>query len=267
VKVFLEMLAVLLALLIASALISPRRVHAQAAPGPLPPAAPKDASSSAAAAKSQLAPPPHTTLSGTWKLNPDDSDDGQKKMEQARGNRGGHGGPGGYPGGYPGGGYPGGGMGGHHSGHMNDQDRDAMREVLEPSDTLTLVKQDAELDLTDSNGRKRVFYTDGRKLQKSKDENYKEIKAHWHVNELVSDEKTPRGSDLSRTFELGPEGQQLYETIRFHTGRENSLVVIRYVYDLAEPVNPSSVAPPQTKSAHPTAPQSSPQFRFDSLSP
>lgn len=45
-KTLLQMLAVLLGLLIASALISPRRVHAQAAPGPMAPAASKDAPAS-----------------------------------------------------------------------------------------------------------------------------------------------------------------------------------------------------------------------------
>jgi hypothetical protein len=198
------------------------------------PVAPKDSPASAAARpNSQPAPPPNTTLSGTWKFNNDESDDGEKKLEQARANRS-------NSGGYPGGGYPGGGpgitLGGHHG--MGGEDSQGMSEYLNPADNITVVKQDAELDVTGSDGRKRDFFTDGRKLQKSKDDNYKEIKAHWHDGDLVSQEKTPRGADLSRTFELASEGHQLYETIRFTLGRSNSLVVIRYVYDLVQPTKP-----------------------------
>lgn len=197
------------------------------------PVAPKDTPSAAAQPNPQPAPPPHTTLSGTWKFNTDESDDGEKKLEQARANRN-------NTGGYPGGGYPGGGpgisIGGHHG--TGGDDSQGMSEYLNPADTITVVKQDAELDVTGSDGRKRDFFTDGRKLQKSKDDNYKEIKAHWHDSDLVSQEKTPRGADLSRTFELGSEGQRLYETIRFTLGRSNSLVVIRYVYDLVQPTKP-----------------------------
>jgi len=36
--------------------------------------------------------------------------------------------------------------------------------------------------------------TDGRKLQKSKDENYQEIAAKFDGTRLVSDEKDPRGN-------------------------------------------------------------------------
>jgi hypothetical protein len=77
--------------------------------------------------------------------------------------------------------------------------------------------------------------TDGRKLQKSKDESYQEIAAKFEGNRLVSDEKDPRGNKMSRTFELSEDGRQLYETLHMMAGRDNASRVIRYVYDIPIP--------------------------------
>jgi hypothetical protein len=217
------------AFLFVAGIASPGILCAQATPGPIAPATPKEPSPSAQPNdKSSL--PPNTTLSGTWKLNTDDSDDGRKKLQQARSHSGG--GHGGYPGGYPGGGMHGGGNGG---GRLSEDDRDRLRELVDPASRLTLVRKDSELDLTDDMDRKRVFITDGRKPEKSKDDSYQEIPAQWKSGAIVSNEKDPRGGKLSRTFELGQEGHQLYETIRMNGARSGSTVVIRYVYDLVPP--------------------------------
>ena len=90
----------------------------------------------------------------------------------------------------------------------------------------------AEVDLVDDRDRKRAFMTDGRKLQKSKDENYQEVAAKFDGNRLVSDEKDPLGNKMSRTFELSEDGRQLYETLHMTVGRNNTPRVIRYVYDI-----------------------------------
>jgi hypothetical protein len=105
---------------------------------------------------------------------------------------------------------------------------------MRPSSTLTFSQKDKEFDLTEDQGRKRAFFTDGRKLQKSKDESYEEIAAHGDATRLVSDEKTPLGGKLSRTFELSPDGTQLFETIQMENTRSNSPVSFRYVYDVAK---------------------------------
>lgn len=105
---------------------------------------------------------------------------------------------------------------------------------MRPASSLTFSQKDKEFDLTEDQGRKRAFFTDGRKLQKSKDESYEEIAAHGDAIRLVSDEKTPRGGKLSRTFELSPDGTQLYETIQMENNRANSPASFRYVYDAAK---------------------------------
>ena len=186
-------------------------------PGPTPTANPAPLSA------------PRTTILGAWKFNPDDSDDPRKRREDSRDPNGGYGGGCGRMGG----GYPGGGHGGYgrRSGE-SDEERQKMRELFTPAKAITLSMTGAEVDLVDDRDRKRAFMTDGRKLQKSKDENYHEIAAKFDGTRLVSDEKDPRGNKMSRTFELSSDGRQLYETLHMTTGRNNTALVIRYVYDM-----------------------------------
>ena len=215
----------------------PQIMHAQAPAGPMPAAEPQPSSMPAAKPlRQQPEVRPRTSIFGAWKLNKDDSDDAQKKMQEARGSdrQGRSGGGGGVR---MGGGIPGmGGYGGHRRGGQendSDQERQGMHELLNPARSLFLgeARKDAETDLFDDQDRKRAFFTDGRKLQKSKDDKYQEIAAHWDGTRLVTDEKSPRGGKMSRVFELSPDGKQLYETLHLTTGRSNTPVVIRYAYD------------------------------------
>jgi len=105
--------------------------------------------------------------------------------------------------------------------------------LIRPANSLTITLKEAEVDLTDDHNHKLVFYTDGRKLQNPKDETYREITAHWEGNRLVSDEKSPQGSKMSRSFELSVDCTQTYETMRLDSSRSHSPLVIRYVYDAA----------------------------------
>jgi hypothetical protein len=111
-----------------------------------------------------------------------------------------------------------------------------MQELLNPSRSLTVAeaKKDVEIDMFDDQERKSAFFTDGRKLQKTKDGNSQEIAAHWDGNRLVTDEKSPSGRKMSRTYELSYDGTQLYETLQLTRGRADSQISIRYVYDQAE---------------------------------
>jgi hypothetical protein len=90
----------------------------------------------------------------------------------------------------------------------------------------------AEVDLVDDRDRKRAIMTDGRKLQKSKDPNYQQIAGKFDGNRLVTQERSPRGDKMRRTFELSLDGRQLYETLHMTTGRSNTPLVVRFVYDI-----------------------------------
>ena len=229
------------ALMGASCLAAPAFTRAQAPPGPLPQTESQDAPPPPPRPQVQKpAVQPRTSIFGEWKLDRDDSDDPRKKMQDAQNSQGngGYGGNRRMGGGYPGGGYPGGGgggYGGHRMGQQNesDEDRQRMQELLSPASTLNVAeaKKDVEVDLFDDQQRKRALFTDGRKVQKSKDANYQEIAAHWDGKRLTTDEKNPHGGKMSRTYELSYDGTQLYETLNMTTGRSNTPVVIRYVYD------------------------------------
>jgi hypothetical protein len=134
-------------------------------------------------------------------------------------------------------GMGGGPYGGHRGGgNESDEDRERMQEVVNPSRALTVAeaKKDVEIDVFDDQQRKTAIFTDGRKLEKTKDNTTQEIAAHWDGNRLVTDEKTPKGQKMSRTYELSYDGTQLYETLRLTRGRSNSQASIRYVYDQAD---------------------------------
>ena len=210
---------------------------AQAPAGPLPAAQPQPPSAPNARPQEQSAPvKPRTSILGAWKLNRDESDDPRKKMQEARGGNGGGGGRGGVRMGIPGmGGGPYGGRRGG-GGSESDEDRQRMQEFMNPSRSLTVAeaKKDVEIDMFDDQERKSALFTDGRKLQKTKDNTTQEIAAHWDGNRLVTDEKSPSGRKISRTYELSYDGMQLYETLRLTRGRSDSQTSIRYVYDQAD---------------------------------
>jgi hypothetical protein len=207
---------------------------AQAPSGPITAAPTQPAPAAPAnAANPAPAPPPRTTILGGWKFNPDHSDDPSKRKQDSGDSNGGYGGGRGHMGGgYPGGGH--GGYGGRRDGE-SDEEREKMRELFTPAKSITLSMTGAEVDLVDDRDRKWAFMTDGRKLQKSKNENYREIAAKFEGKRLVSDEKDSHGNKMSRTFELSSDGRQLYETFHVTTGRNNTPHVIRYVYDIPIP--------------------------------
>jgi hypothetical protein len=219
-----------LAGLAAFSLLGAEAMHAQAPSGPIT-AAPSQPAPATAANAPNPAPAPRTTILGAWKFNAKESDDPSKRRQDPRGSNGGNGGGHGRMGGnWPGGG--GGGYGGHRGGGESKEERQKMHELFTPARAITLSMTGAEVDLVDDRDRKRAFLTDGRKLQKSKDENYQEIAAKWNGNRLGTEEKDPRGNKMSRTFELSYDGRQLYETLHMTSGRSNTPLVIRYVYDI-----------------------------------
>ncbi len=91
----------------------------------------------------------------------------------------------------------------------------------------------SEVDVTDDEFHKLTLYTDGRKLTKSTDENNQQVLAHWNGTQLVSDETSPLGGKMSRTFELSFDGRQLTETLHIDNGKSKTPIVIRYVYNVA----------------------------------
>jgi len=189
---------------------------------------PKAAASSAKATAADI--PRTENLSGSWKLNKEESTQ-PKKREDDDSSGGRHGGGGRSGGGWPGGGRGGYGGGGMHRG-MSDDERKEMQELMRPSETLDFTQDGAAIVMTDDLDRHRTFYTDGRKVKKSKDADNQEFDATWQEYRLVAAFKGPDGNKIERTFEVLSGNQQLRETIHFTTGRSQREVYLRYVYDL-----------------------------------
>jgi len=225
------------AILLASLSLS-IKINAQAPPGPLPGTAPQDAASAPVAKAPAANLPRIKNLAGTWKLNTDDSDDPRKKLQQARGSGRGQGG--GRSGGGMGGGWPGmgghGGYGGHRQGGgESDEERQKMLLFLQPGQQLNIAQKDAEIDINDDSDRKFAAFTDGRKVEKSKDASNQQFDAKWDEYRLVMEGKDPRGNKYERSYEVLEGNQQLRETLLLKIGRNNTEVSIRYVYDLVAP--------------------------------
>lgn len=207
-------------------------------------------------AKPKPLPAPRTTIGGTWKLNTDDSDNARDKIETAEGSGRDNSNPypNSYPGGYPGQ-YPYPNNRPPQNTGMDLAGNSKIAPLIQPpsSVTIDLVNSPAggvsaggaassagvpkstgapEVDVTDQDFNKLILYTDGRRLPKPADASRVEIAAHWDGNKLVSNEKSPLKGDMSRTFELSPDGRHLYETLHIDNGKKKP-VEVRFVYDEA----------------------------------
>ena len=195
-------------------------------------------------------------LTGTWRLNREESEDPHEKLHAAIQDReqndtmgrhgggigmgipgiggiggGGMGGPGGGMGG------PGGGMGrGSGSSSSSAEQQTRLRNLVQPADQLTVDQKGPEIDMTDGENHVRALFTDGRKLEKpKKDSSQTQVKATWQGETLITEEKGPSGEKVSHTYERSSEGKaQLIDTLTVESKRLNTPIIIRSVYDKAE---------------------------------
>jgi hypothetical protein len=197
-------------------------------------------------------------LSGSWNFNPDQSDDAQQKVQQAKqvsqtrsggsypGGGGGYpggsypGGVGGYPGGagYPGGGGMGrGGMGGGGMGRggMGNPGGGVSNQEWEQLATnpkyLNISQRDDQILITDSD-HTATLYPDGKK-HKATDEGGNKIstKTEWQGDELIAETRTGSGK-LTDTYRVSSNGKQLIVTSRYENSSLSQPLSIRRVYDL-----------------------------------
>jgi hypothetical protein len=192
-----------------------------AVPAPVPArqAASQDASSQAA----------KPNLAGTWKLNKDQSDDPRQKMQQAMGNSGDAGGGGGNP--NRGEGRPG--RGGGPGGMMAEWAQ------------LTVTQLDANVKVTGASGRTLANTAPADNSAKSDDSNASNGSenenggqrhmapppAEWQGSQLVANGRGFGGGSMTRTFELSPDGKQLYVTTKITSERLSQPVTYKLVYD------------------------------------
>ncbi|HWY06900.1 MAG TPA: hypothetical protein VNY24_08570 [Candidatus Acidoferrales bacterium] len=213
---------------------------AQAPPGPIAPVASQRSSS-------EPPPPPpvkivpRTNILGAWKLNRDESDDPKARSNQRKVNdpNQGHGGNSGPHIGFPGGGMGGPGMGGGQRGNGGSQkdtteDRQRYAELIDPSIRLKLERKnekDPIVEMFGDQGRKTIFYTDGHKPDAPAGVGTDVVEAKWDGEKLVSSSPLPKKGSLTRTYEVSPDGLQLWEEVEMVIGKDKNPSRFRFVYD------------------------------------
>jgi hypothetical protein len=160
-----------------------------------------------ASAHAQAPAADHPDINGAWVLNRDVGD------QMQRGGGGGESGDGGGGGGHRhgGGGYGvsamgrGGGMGG--GGQMSEEQkqemerrRALMKELLQPSDRMTVTVESDIVTFTESDGRVRKFKTDGKKEKHQFDNGTVETKSKWDNGGLVIETDLQNGMKLTQTY-------------------------------------------------------------------
>ncbi|MGA3177004.1 MAG: hypothetical protein ABSE19_06610 [Candidatus Acidiferrum sp.] len=214
-------------------------LHAQAPPGPIQPD-PSTVSSTARPAPPVKRMEPRKNILGAWKLNKDESDDPRQKANQRKSSN-----SSGYPGGNGGPrvGWPGGGMGGGHRGNGAPQngtsdDRQRYNQLLDPSVRLELARKndkDPIVEMMGDQGRKTLFYTDGHKPDTPAGVGTEIVEARWDGAKLVSDSTLPKNGSLKRTYEVSPDGLQLWEKVEMVAGKDKYPSKFRFVYDAVAP--------------------------------
>ena len=213
---------------------------AQAPPGPIAPVASQRSSS-------EPPPPPpvkivpRTNILGAWKLNRDESDDPKARSNQRKANdpNQGHGGNSGPHVGFPGGGMGGPGMGGGQRGNGSPQkdtseDRQRYAELIDPSIRLKLQRKnekDPIVEMFGDQGRKTIFYTDGHKPDTPAGVGTDVVEAKWDGEKLVSSSPLPKKGSLTRTYEVSPDGLQLWQEVEMVIGKDKNPSRFRFVYD------------------------------------
>ncbi len=186
------------------------------------------------------------SIAGAWTRNADLSDapaergqrgdDSGREGGDSRGRNGGGGGGrrggGGGGGGFGGRGGRGGGMG--RGGERPNPDemarmREAMRDVTNPSDHLTIVQTDSMVLVTGADGRTTRMSADGKKI---KDENTRvDRKTKWDAGRLVSEISGLGPGKMTQTFAGDPENRRLRITVVMENTRSKEPRTITQVYD------------------------------------
>ncbi len=166
-------------------------------------------------------------FAGTWKKNTEQSDDPQKKFEKmmqerhssdSQQHQGSH---------------PDGRMGQRQGGEHHDSEGPG--GFMRFPDQLTIEYNKPELKLTGENDWQRTFYTDGRKSEREintpRGKGTLITTANWDGDQLKVENQGPGGGKTSATYELAPDGKQLFVQIRMEPMFSDEPITIRFVYD------------------------------------
>jgi len=181
------------------------------------------------------------SIVGAWTLNKDLSQTPQARTQgddgAPRGGGYGRGGGGGgrrRGGGFGGGGFGGGGGGGAR-GNPEDmaRQRQALRDIMEAPERLTITQTDSMVIMTTGEGRTTRLSTGGKKVKD--DSTHIERKTKWDGGKLVSEISGAGPGKITETYSIDPEHHQLIVALQMENSRmPQGAQGIRRVYD-AEP--------------------------------
>jgi hypothetical protein len=176
------------------------------------------------------------SIVGAWTLNKDLSQTPQDQTQgDQNGTQRGYGGGGGRRRGMGGGGFGGGGYGGRGGARGNPDDiarqRQALRDILQAPDRLTITQAESMVIMTTGDGRTLRLSTDGKKV---KDDSTKiERKTKWDGGKLVSEINGAGPGKITETYSIDPEHYQLVVAVHVDNSRmPKGAGDVRRVYDL-----------------------------------
>ena len=107
--------------------------------------------------------------------------------------------------------------------------RNAMRDITDPSERLTITQTESTIILTEADGRTTRLSTDGKKI---KDDNTRiERKTKWDGGKLVSEISGLGPGKMTQTFSIDPEGKQLRVIVVMEGGGRVEPRTVTHVYD------------------------------------
>ena len=198
-------------------------------------------------------------LSGNWKFNEEltlrlQQSARQEAGQGSRGRGGQDGEPGGRGGGRRGGVPRRGGGGGFPpaggeaqrpgEGQGGEADRAPIPGSEGPDGVVTIAWAAPQLTFTYPGDRKRVLYTDGRKVTESRPGGGKtKIRARWQDDNLEVVTETPDGLTRTEIYEISNDGKRLFVIVGVE-GRGPRPRELRRVYDRVEPSPPPPLPSP-----------------------
>lgn len=172
-------------------------------------------------------------FSGTWKLNPELSENPRDKMTEgvSKGGRGGQGG--GTRGGGMEGGKGGGGMRGGGSGRSGEREgtQERFREREPRIQQFTVVHEEPSLRFRYGDGSETVFYTDGR-ITEDLETGLLDATASWKKSKRIEIQRdTPQAGAITEKYELSDDGSQLLVKTKMEGNGRSPKISFQRVYD------------------------------------
>jgi len=106
--------------------------------------------------------------------------------------------------------------------------RDAMREIMEAPERMTITQSETTVVITTGDGRTTRLATDGSKVKDAS--TGIERKTKWDKNQLVSEISGAGNGKITQTFAVNPDSHQLTVTLDFGGGT-NRRPAVHHVYD------------------------------------